>query len=64
MRNSSCETNIWRPRQALDDVANIVKPETILGWYRKLVAKKFDGSKARGVGHLFTNRSKGFPFKG
>ena len=44
MRNSCCETNIWRPRQALADVANVVKPETILGWYRKLVAQKFDGA--------------------
>jgi hypothetical protein len=26
------------------DVAAIVKPETVLAWYRKLVAKKFDGS--------------------
>ena len=34
-------------RKALADVANIVRPETILGWYRKLLAKKFDGSKAR-----------------
>ena len=36
-------------RKALADVANIVKPDTILGWYRKLVARKFDGSKARGT---------------
>lgn len=34
-------------RKALDDVANIMKPDTILGWYRKLVARKFDGSKSR-----------------
>ena len=34
-------------RKALDDVANTAKPETILGWYRKLVARKFDGSKQR-----------------
>ena len=34
-------------RQALEDVANAAKPDTILGWYRKLVAQKFDGSKAR-----------------
>ena len=27
-------------RRALDEVANIVRPETILGWHRKLVAKK------------------------
>jgi hypothetical protein len=34
-------------RKALADVANAAKPDTILGWYRKLVARKFDGSKAR-----------------
>ncbi len=34
--------------KALKDVAAIVKPETILSWYRKLVAKKFDGSAERG----------------
>ena len=34
--------------KALADVAAIVKPETILTWYRKLVAKKFDGSAKRG----------------
>jgi hypothetical protein len=28
-------------------VANAAKPDTILGWYRTLVARKFDGSKAR-----------------
>jgi transposase InsO family protein len=34
-------------KQALKEVANIVKPDTILGWYRKLVAQKFDGSTPR-----------------
>jgi putative transposase len=34
-------------KQALQDVANIVKPETILGWHRKLVAQKLDGSQHR-----------------
>ena len=34
-------------RKALEDIANAAKPETILGWYRKLIAQKFDGSKAR-----------------
>ncbi len=34
-------------RKALEDVANAAKPDTILGWYRKLVARKFDGSKRR-----------------
>jgi hypothetical protein len=34
-------------RQALEQVALVAKPETILGWYRKLIAQKFDGSKHR-----------------
>ena len=34
-------------KQALREVATIVKPDTILGWHRKLVAQKFDGSKQR-----------------
>ena len=34
-------------RKALEDVANTARPDTILGWYRRLVARKFDGSKAR-----------------
>jgi transposase len=38
-------------RMVLEDVAATAKPETILGWYRKLIANKFDGSKfRRGVG--------------
>jgi hypothetical protein len=31
-------------KQALAEVATIVKPDTILAWHRKLVAQKFDGS--------------------
>src|SRR4029077_15449841 len=34
-------------RNALEDVAATAKPDTILGWYRKLIANKFDGSKFR-----------------
>ena len=34
-------------RKALKEVACVAKPDTILGWYRKLVAQKFDGSKNR-----------------
>ena len=49
-RKTLAEIGYRLGRQALADVANVVKPETILGWYRKLVAQKFDGSKARGVG--------------
>ena len=34
-------------RKALEDVANVVKPDTLMGWYRKLVSRKFHGSKSR-----------------
>src|SRR5438309_4202575 len=34
-------------KQALKEVATIVKPDTILGWHRKLVAQKCDGSQQR-----------------
>ena len=34
-------------RKALEDVANVVKPDTLLGWYRRLIARKFAGSKSR-----------------
>jgi len=35
-------------RKALEEVAQIVRPETVLGWHRKLIARKFDSSKQRG----------------
>jgi len=34
-------------RRGLQEVAQIVRPETILAWHRRLIAKKFDGSKNR-----------------
>jgi transposase InsO family protein len=34
-------------KQALEEIAKVAKPDTILGWHRKLVAQKFDGSKQR-----------------
>ncbi|HZL70460.1 MAG TPA: hypothetical protein VFC29_24370, partial [Candidatus Limnocylindrales bacterium] len=34
-------------RKALEEVAAAAMPDTILGWYRKLVANKFDGSRFR-----------------
>ena len=37
-------------RKALDEVAQIVRPETILAWHRRLIAKKFDGSGNRSPG--------------
>src|SRR2546428_3259276 len=34
-------------KQVLAEVAKIVKPDTILGWHRQLVAQKCDGSQQR-----------------
>ena len=34
-------------RAALQQVACVAKPDTILAWYRRLIARKFDGSKFR-----------------
>jgi len=37
-------------RKALAEVATVATPDTILRWYRELVAKKYDGSARRGPG--------------
>ena len=34
-------------RKILKEISTIVTPDTILRWHRRLIAKKFDGSKAR-----------------
>src|SRR5215469_6900835 len=34
-------------RKALKDIARVSKPDTLLAWYRRLVAQKFDGSRQR-----------------
>jgi hypothetical protein len=34
-------------RKGLAQVACMAKPDIILGWYRQLIAQKFDGSKHR-----------------
>jgi len=34
-------------RKALKGVARVAQPDTILAWYRRLIAQKFDGSKHR-----------------
>jgi len=34
-------------RGGLEGVAGVGKPDTILAWYRRLIARKFDGSKRR-----------------
>lgn len=41
-------------RRRLAAVAGIVTPDTILRWYRRLVAKKYDGSKTRRPGRPST----------
>src|SRR5215471_16697975 len=37
----------WRSLQVL---GTIVMPGTLLGWHRRLIAQKYDGSKHRGQG--------------
>ena len=34
-------------RKALRDIARVAKPDTLLTWYGRLVAQKFDGSSGR-----------------
>src|SRR5499427_9277096 len=46
-RTSLAEIGKKLGKQALKEVAHVVKPDTILGWHKKLVAQKFDGSKQR-----------------
>src|SRR5712692_10140936 len=46
-RKTLAEIGYKLGKQALEEVAKIVKPDTILGWHRKLVAQKFDGSAHR-----------------
>ena len=45
------ESHAGRDRQmtdALPDIARVAKPDTLLAWYRKRIAHKFDGSQRRG----------------
>ena len=37
-------------RKTLREIAGIVAPDTILRWYRQLIAQKYDGSAKRGPG--------------
>ncbi len=43
-------------RRVLSQVAGIVTPDTILRWYRRLIAKKYDGSARRSRGRPMTLR--------
>ncbi len=42
-------------RSGLQGIAGIVTPDTLLGWYRKLVAAKYDGTERRGPGRPRTH---------
>src|SRR5208283_5056740 len=33
--------------RGLEQLAGVVQPDTILAWYRRLIARKFDGSQHR-----------------
>src|SRR5664279_1664753 len=46
-RSTLAEIGKQLGRTALQQVACVAKPETILAWYRRLIAHKFDGSKYR-----------------
>jgi putative transposase len=46
-RRSVAEMGKQLSKKALEEVASVVKPDTILGWHRQFVAHKFDGSKQR-----------------
>jgi hypothetical protein len=46
-RKTLAEIGMKLGKQALEEVATPVKPDTILAWHRKLVAQKFDGSQQR-----------------
>ena len=46
-RSILAEIGIRLGRKALAEVARVAKPDTILAWYRRLIASKFDGSKHR-----------------
>jgi|GEM_PF-2109850 len=42
-------------RSALRQLGTVVTPDTLLRWYRNLVAAKYDGSKQRGPGRPRTS---------
>ena len=43
------EIGVRLGRKALNEVATVAQPETILAWHRRLTARKFEGSRARRV---------------
>lgn len=49
-RRSLAEKDRALGRKGLAEVATIATPDTILRWYREIVARKYDGSVRRGPG--------------
>lgn len=43
-------------RKLLAETATIVTPQTLLGWHRKLIANKYDGSARRNPGRPATGK--------
>ncbi len=37
-------------RKGVNEISDLVTPDTLLRWYRKLIAKKYDGTQRRGPG--------------
>ena len=50
-RGTPAETGKKFCHRVLEEVAAFVGPDTLLPWHRKLVARKFDGSRNRRHGH-------------
>src|ERR1700704_6765276 len=44
-------------RRVLDQLGGLVTPDTILRWYRELIANKYDGAARRGSGRSGTAAS-------
>jgi putative transposase len=44
-------------RRVLDEISGLVTPDTILRWYRELIADKYDGTARRGAGRPGTASS-------
>ena len=45
-------------RKLLEEMATIVTPQTLLGWHRKLIANKYDGSLRRSPGRPPTRKGE------
>src|SRR6266542_2161515 len=46
-RNALAEIGKKLGKKALEEVASLVRPDTILAWHRQLIAQKFDGCRQR-----------------